>query len=364
MKKLKSVFWIAIILLLTTPLASQSQTEWSLLIEPVYMSMYNDFNVGDEYTFYVTELYIPSSGSNPKEYRLIYGMNYDPVVFIIPHKTTVVWEINNKEKNAKLGFGIRGWGFRNSIREGNTIITPLDEKYNEDGSRTVFVRGFRMIDYVFQPFNEQGDMPIDWWAKNYVKIWTREIYAFLTFSNTLSTRFGVKVVDMVNKHDIGQRHWTHEDRNRTYKMTSEVNYLVLGPNIGFDIRTKRFALLIQQSALFSVVRHLGHWGIYDYIIEADVETGHTSQTSFEVYSTSLNDNTSGIIPTTELNIKLLIKEKKFARNRSIKFGCSLFTCVFWQTPVAPRWEVVTRDWYKKRQDLVLSGMAISMEIKF
>ncbi|MDA2921977.1 hypothetical protein MYX07_01785, partial [Patescibacteria group bacterium AH-259-L07] len=342
MKKLKTVFWLTLIMFVTTPLASQPHNEWSILIEPVYISMYNDLRIGDVYTSYVTKLDIPPSGSNPGEYTIAYGTLYDPVILTMKHKAILVWEINNKEKDEKWGAGMRGWEFKNAARKGDAI-TQLDTKYGEDGSVTEFIRGFRMVNYVFEPFNKFGDLPIDWWAKNYLRLWTREIYAFRTFSNTLNARLGIKVAEIVNSHDIGQRHWTLEDRNRTYEMTSEIDYLILGPHLGFDIHTKHVAVLIQQSVLFGTALHTGNWGVANYTIETGEETIDTSEKSYGVYSIPLKAHTKEVIPATELNIKLFLKELKLAHGRSIKFGCSLFASAYWHAPMAPNWKVGERD---------------------
>lgn len=363
MKKMKKIFWLTLIALLIMPLESQSHDKWTISLEPVYMSMYNDLRVGDIYSFYVTDLDIPQDGSIPGEYSRLYGTNYDPVVLVMPYKATIIWEINREGKNKKWGFGMRGWGFKKLASKGDVITQPNTE-YGEDGSVTSFVNGFRMLDYVFLPFNEDGDMPIDWWAKNYLRIWTQEIYVFRTFSSVFNARLGIKIAEIFNSHDIGQRHWTTENTNRTYAMTSKTDCLVSGPNLGFDIRTKRFNVLIQQSILFGKSLHAGNWSINDYILEPGEGLTDSSQTPHTEYNIPSDANAKKIIPATELNIKLLIKEKKLAHGRSIKFGASFFVSAFWQSPMAYNWRVVKLEWRKKRQDLIFSGVGVNMEIKF
>lgn len=364
MKKLITVFWLLFGIFSNQFVGAQTQGEWTILIEPVYMSMYNDFRAGDIYTFYSTDLNIPRKESKPGEYTSTYGTLYNPIILTMPHKLIFVWwEINNKVKTEKWGFGMRGWKFKNLARKHDSV-SQFDTKHNEDGSITRFIRGIGMADYMIEPFNKRGDLPIDWWAKNSLKTWMREIYASRTFSNTLSARFGIKVAEITNSHDIGQRHWTSENESIKYEITSEVNYMVIGPNLGFDIYTKYFSVFLQQSVLFGTATHIGRLGVNSHTIENSAKIIAASQKSYGVYSIPLNIRTSEIIPSTELNIKLLIKEKKLAHDRSIKLRCSLFTSAFWQTPLAPSWKVGKRDWFKKRQDLILAGGAISAEIKF
>ncbi|MDA2936345.1 hypothetical protein MYX06_03965, partial [Patescibacteria group bacterium AH-259-L05] len=302
MKKLKTVFWLTLIGLVTTPLKTQSHNGWTISIERVYMSMYSDVRIGDIYTFYTTELNIPRKESKPGEYTLAYGTLYDPII-LTPHKRTLVWELNSKGKDEKWGGGMRGWEFKNAAYEGDAL-TQLDTEYNEDGSVTRSIRGIRMFDYMFPRFNKFGDLPIDWWAKNYLHLWIREMYVLRTFSNTLDVRFGIKVAEIFNSHNIGQRHWTTENRNRTFAQTSGIEYMVFGPHLGFDIRMKHAAVLIQQSVLFGTALHTGNWGVIDYRIEDGKETIDPSQKSYGVYNVPLRASTKEVIPATELNLKL------------------------------------------------------------
>lgn len=349
---------------------------WSFSIEPMVTRVFgNDEHIGDRYQFYQTLL-------NNSEGRILeYGIDYRPIVLYMPHKVNVSLDLSYQKSEWRIG--LRAWQFNASANKSGIVTTPAI-LINEDGSITTFISGVGMFDNMIRPLinieEASAKSPVSYWGNNDLNIWTSELYVDRRLASNFGFIFGIKAVNIKNQQSIGQKQHVlaYQDFFQslllenyiTLSQNSKVNYLVVGPGVGFNFQTKHIKGFIKQAILFGKAKYSGQWHDVDDITITWTDTGSLYQKWYYDGKFPFKRETWESIPNTEFSIKFY-DEVSVNKNISFDFGLGIFVSTFWNAPVAPQWSIPGEwtwaegsNWHTQTKNLTFAGLTASFEAKF
>jgi len=379
-KQLLTTIVLFMLLALMVESMVQAQDGLEVQLEPMLIDVYGyDEHIGD-IVRYKEEYSIDYVGNE----TLDYGATYKPINLNMKNKFTLGGEVAYKK--GQWGLGVCFWWFNTDDSVRGTVTTPEEEStVTED---IYYINSVRMWDNTITPvYNELEDSyfsPVDYWAKDGLKIWTIDFFLNRTLvekkNSFINFSLGAKLASLKTNENMGQKQRAYYDdydygytfdNHITLESTAEADCsFIKGPFLGFRGKANYGNLAIEgfanQSLLFGTVKQTGLWKDIDDMLYTDLNTGETLWHDVYTGELTFSKEEKIALPVTELKLKVAYY---IAENISI--GGGGFYSIWWNAPVAPKWSIPgdwTWDegtgWKLPERTLRFGGLMVGAGVRF